>query len=1235
MATIAEIQGAGHTSPLVGETITAEGGIVTAVQGNGFYIQDPEGDGDSSTSEGLFIFTGDTEPSVNVGDKVNVTGEVSEFQPGPQEARNLTQTQIAFPDNVEVLSSGNEVPTPVTIGQGGRIPPSENIDDDDFSQFNPSQAGIDFFESVEGMLVTAQDAQAVGPTNRFGEIFTVVDNGENATGISDRGTLNISEDDFNPEKVQIDFKQEFLPDNFNFPQVNVGAQLGDVTGVVSYDFGNFQIQPTTPFTATSSNIQPETSTIQAGGENLSLASFNVLNLDPKVENVENVANQDQGEVDDDVGNGRFDAIANQIVNNLNTPDIIGLQEIQDNDGAEISNVSAADETLQLLVDRIEAAGGPSYKFIDTPGIVPAFENEQGEIVRPTGGQPGGNIRNAFLYNPERVNLVEGSVEPLTDPQDQAENPDNPFFGSRIPLSATFEFNGEEVTVINNHFSSKGGSSAILGQDQPFEELQNGAQKDLPQDVLNSLAPEERFVNGSFNERIDQAEAVKQFVDNLNADNIIALGDLNEFEFVKPVETLESSLTNLIDTKIPEGERYSFIFQGNSQQLDHILVSNNLAQQAQLDIVHTNNEFADQASDHEPLLASLNLSSDNNMTAPQPSNELQLSVAGRFTTGVFNEGAAEIVDYDPETQRLFVVNSNATTVDILDVSNPNNPTRVNQIDASQFGDGANSVAVKNGIVAVAIEAGEIDAKGKVVFFDTDGNQLGSAEVGVLPDKVAFSPDGTKVITANEGEPNSDYTIDPKGSVSIIDISGGAENLSIDNVANAGFTQFNDQKQELIDQGVRIFGPSPGDDNETATVAQDLEPEFVTVTPDNNTAYVSLQENNALAKVDLNAGEVADILPLGVKDHSNSRNQLDPSDEDGGINFQTIPSMGLFQPDAIDNFTVDGQTFIITANEGDAREFEGNPGFVEEVGLQDLLNNNRLDLNDDDKADVGSTQVSSEETINDLLAPERLGELDFTNATGDTDGDGLIEQLQNFGGRSFSVWNESGELVFDSADDFEQIIADQIEQGILPEAAFNNDNEENAPDSRSDDKGPEPEAVTTGRIDGTPYAFIGLERVGGIMVYNLSNPSNPQFVQYVNNRNFVDDQGNLIPVQSEDGSPNPAAGDLGPEGITFISAEDSPNGEPLVAVGNEISGSTTVYNVNVADQPEEPEPEAGGPVFGSTEADTLEATIDFEGDNNVLFTGAGNDQIFASQGEGNNRIYAGEGSDELVASTEDRL
>ncbi|GGA29480.1 endonuclease/exonuclease/phosphatase family protein [Okeania sp. KiyG1] len=562
---IYDIQGAGHTSTLEGQAVTTTG-IVTAVDTIGFYLQDPTGDGNDATSDGIFVFTGSA-PGVSVGDELQVDGTVSEFTPGGTSTGNLSTTQISSP-TITNLSSGNTLPDAVIIGSGGRVPPTENIDDDAFASFDPTTDGIDFFESLEGMRVTAQNLVATAPTNRFGEIFTVVDNGVGATGISDRGTLNISPDDFNPEKIQIDEDTGILP-GFNLPQVDVSTELGDVTGVVSYDFGNFQIQPTQSFTAGSSTIQAEVTNITPENDQLTVASYNVLNLDP---------NDSDG--DTDVANGRFDTIASQIINNLNTPDIIGLQEVQDNNGSNNDGTIAADETLQTLVDAIAAAGGPDYEFIDNTFITDGA----------SGGQPGGNIRTAFLYNPDRVGLVDGSVQTIGD-QDSG----SAFDGARLPLVADFEFNGQEVSVVSNHFSSKGGSAPILGVEQPFDTRQ-----------------EDTSVNGSLDERQAQANAVQGFVaDTLTADsnaNLVVLGDFNEFEFVSPLNTLEQNLTNLTET-LPENERYSFIFQGNSQSLDHILVSDRLNEGAEFDIVHVNSEFAEtnqRASDHDPLIVSLNL-----------------------------------------------------------------------------------------------------------------------------------------------------------------------------------------------------------------------------------------------------------------------------------------------------------------------------------------------------------------------------------------------------------------------------------------------------------------------------------------------------------------------------------------------------------------------------------------------------------------------------------------------------
>ncbi|MEM6716411.1 MAG: endonuclease/exonuclease/phosphatase family protein, partial [Cyanobacteria bacterium P01_C01_bin.147] len=382
------------------------------------------------------------------------------------------------------------------------------------------------------------------------------------------------------EKIQIDEDSGVF--NFDFPDVNVGDRLGDVTGVVSYSFGNFEILPTEDFTSNiqAAGLQPEVSTIVGDEDTLTVASYNVLNLDPIVEVQANTNNGEARNVDDDLGDGRFAAIAQQIVNNLNTPDIIGLQEVQDNTGGEIvDDIIAADVTLQTLIDAIVAAGGPEYEFIDNTFITD----------EASGGQPGGNIRTAFLYNPDRVTVDEASIQTIG-----GQGAGEAFAGARLPLVATFEFNGQDVIVVNNHFSSKGGSAPILGVEQPFDARQ-----------------EEVNVNGSLDERQRQSQAVQDFVNGLSDDaNVVVVGDFNEFEFVSPVVDLEtnSGLNNLTNT-LPEDERYSFIFQGNSQSLDHILVSDSLLAGAEFDAVHVNAEFAEtanRASDHEPLLVALSL-----------------------------------------------------------------------------------------------------------------------------------------------------------------------------------------------------------------------------------------------------------------------------------------------------------------------------------------------------------------------------------------------------------------------------------------------------------------------------------------------------------------------------------------------------------------------------------------------------------------------------------------------------
>jgi len=903
------------------------------------------------------------------------------------------------------------------------------------------------------------------------------------------------------------------------------------------------------------------------------------------------------------------------------------------------------------------------------------------------------------------------------------------------------------------------------------------------------------------------------------------------------------------------------------------------------------------------------------------SSLTLTPLGTYESGLYDEGAAEIVTYDPATTRAFVVNGSDATIDLLDLSNPTTPTLIKQIDLSAYGAIANSVDFHDGILAAAIENNDKQANGAIVFFTADGDFVSQVEAGALPDMITFSPDGTKVLTANEGEPNGDYDIDPEGSVTIVDIAGGVENVTQANVTQISFAHLN---EATLDDSVRIFGPN-------ATVAQDLEPEYIAVSADSTTAWVTLQENNALAVVDLQAGAVITNAGLGFKDWSrpqatadlytftdlpvlgttaagqeilkggfsglyfegideatgnykflthpdrgpnpdpvdvdddglgerpfalpdyqaqwqrfelnpttgeliwgevtlltradgtpisglpnlagdegfanvdeepidlfgnkldfdlygadlegivmaddgsywlvdeyrpaiyhfdangllieryvpegsndeeagitvgveafpsiyaqrranrgfeavayydgilyafiqspiddpdtrddlNSRRGtsirilafdtttattvgeylymieggavdkigdavalsasellvmerdsafgpdaqkfifhidltnatnlqaidlpqgvqlqseaalamagimpvkkslyvdlaavgytmadkaeglaliddrtlavisdndfgisttfstttglldtpesvtpivlgiihltpigLDGSDLDGVINIQPWPLYGIYQPDAIAAYEVDGETYLLTANEGDARDYDG---YSEEARVGDLL----LDLAIFPNAAV-------------LQADEALGRLSTTTAGSDTNGDGLADRILTYGARSFSIWNSAGELVWDSGSQIAEILAAQYPDD------FNANGDNGSFDNRSDDKGAEPEAVTVGLINEVPYAFVGLERIGGVMVFEISDPTAPRFMTYVNNRDFSVD------------TATDSAGDIAPEGLKFVAGEDSPTGTPLLLVANEVSGSTTIFEIRVGEE-----------------------------------------------------------------------
>lgn len=575
------------------------------------------------------------------------------------------------------------------------------------------------------------------------------------------------------------------------------------------------------------------------------------------------------------------------------------------------------------------------------------------------------------------------------------------------------------------------------------------------------------------------------------------------------------------------------------------------------------------------LVACNDNNDNNNKSEQiePTPEtIKLSVLGHYKTNIFAESAAEIPAYDAASKRLFVVNAQKGLVDVLDASKPEQPIHIAELSARDYlaDSEVNSVAVHNGIVAIAVQAKNKTDAGLVVFFNAkDLSFMSKVAVGSLPDMLTFSPNGKTVLVANEAEPNDDYSIDPEGSVSIIDI----RDIKQPKASIADFRAWNSQKADLMAKGVRIFGPN-------ATVAQDLEPEYITISGDSKTAWVTLQENNAIARIDIAQQKVTDIYPLGYKDHGVMGNELDVSDRDSEIDIKTWAGLvGMYQPDSIANYQVNGQTYLLTANEGDSREwlkdedayFAGNlaQGYVENIRMKHLFNSKGFNTEGDYPAHLqkiangvkgaklnpvtfaycGATATEA----GDCRKDGNLGRLNIawnmgyqTNADGspklDANGRLTYDKLYAYGARSFSIWNTQGQLVWDSGSEFEKKVAE-----LFP-TYFNTDHEAVSLDDRSDNKGPEPEGITLGTIGAKTFAFIGLERMSGVMVYDITTPMQPKFVEYFTTRNFVE-------------TDSAKHGDLGPEGLIFIAAKDSPNGKPLLVVGNEVSGSTAIYQVNV--------------------------------------------------------------------------
>ncbi len=567
------VQGAAHLSPMTGQLVSLQG-IVTAKTRNGFYMQDPNPDNDPATSEGIYVYTG-AAPTVIVGDAVGVSGTVKEYRAGGASSTNLTTTEIDNPGrSVTVVSHGNPLPAPIVLGTGERIPPNTIIEDDATGNvetsgvFDPASDGIDFYESLEGMRVQVNDALVVGPWHNFGsnrEIPVVGDNGANASVLTPRGGIVIRPGDFNPERIILN---DLIAGGPTLSPVNVGDKFpGAIIGVMDYSYGNYKLEVTDLPSVASGGLTRQTAALPPAYQ-LAIGTFNVENLAP-------------GDP-----SSKFSTLADLIVNNLKSPDIVAIEEIQDNSGATDNGIVDASTTYGMLISAIQAAGGPAYVYRQIDPV-----NDQ------DGGAPGGNIRQGFLYRTDRgLTFVDrpggGSTDATTvlpGPRLSFSpgriDPTNPaFLDSRKPLAAEFDFKGDKVFVIANHLNSKSGDQPLFGRFQP--------------PVFSSEV-----------QRIQQAQIIHNFANSILAvdpnANVVVLGDLNDFQFSQSLLTLKGTiLQDLIDT-LPENQRYSYVYDGNSETLDQILVNNSLgARPLAYQVVHVNSEFADQASDHEPQVARL-------------------------------------------------------------------------------------------------------------------------------------------------------------------------------------------------------------------------------------------------------------------------------------------------------------------------------------------------------------------------------------------------------------------------------------------------------------------------------------------------------------------------------------------------------------------------------------------------------------------------------------------------------
>ncbi|MCD1617520.1 ExeM/NucH family extracellular endonuclease [Salipiger marinus] len=1135
-------------SPLRGQTVTVEAIVVGDFQNGdadegrslgGFYLQeeDADADGDASTSEGLYVFDSSFGTDVQVGDKVRVTGTVTEY---------FGMTQLGSVSSVEVISSGNALPTAAVIDLDG-----------DVSQAQDGGYQADL-EAYEGMLVTLPATLTITEQyqlDRFNEVMLFDTNGFEQAGPD--GTTIVGERPFTYSQFntpdaegndaylsEIGGRQIIYDDGLNQQNQPIGnldgfqgystgtaPSMGDtvtnLTGVLDYQWaGNSASQATWRVRGTEDgqnsfdDTNPVADVIAEVAGDIKVASFNVLNF---FTSIDVSGNEGIGPNLDMEGRGAdsVEEYERQLEKTTTAiqglgADVVALVEIE-NDFLEGGIAPGADGAqgdrgiaIAALVDSLNAAEGSDvWAWVD-PGS---------EFV---GGDA---IAGGFIYRSDKVEIADGtSAAFLTDAAVDADLLAQSTVGgifdgsgtSRAPLAVTFAAlaGGEEMTVVVNHFKSKGGTGT-------------GADLDAGDGA------------GSFNnQRVLAAQALDAWLDTnptgSATPNMLLLGDLNAYASEDPIAYLtdEAGFVNVVEEFLDSS--YSYLFDAMLGTLDYAMASVELFAKIvdalewhinadEADALDYNTDFSrdpdifdgsvpTRASDHDPVVVGIDLSEeDSPMTVSLydgASYEGSIEATGALDVqhlASLELDGAEIAAF--AEGKLYVTSSGG--LQIVDIADPANPVLLSTVNFTAAGYGfattdITSVATNGEFVAVALPAADKTEAGKVVLLDLDGNLVASYDTGALPDAVTFSPDGTKILVANEGEPVDLALDNPKGGVTVIDIAAGTDAAT---VTQLDFTAFDGQEDALREAGVRIF--------EGQSVSDDLEPEFISVSADGLTAMVTLQEANAIAVLDLTTMTFTDIVPLGGKDFSDL--QADFSDRDGGMNLTTgNPVIGQFMPDAITSYTAeDGQTYYIIANEGDDRDDFMDPEESERAA--------DVTLDADAFPDAAALQ-----------ADEVLGRLNVTNApllNGDIDGDGDVDQLLAYGARSFSILDETGTMVFDSGDALERIIAAEF-----PELWD---------DGRSDNKGPEPEGVTVGVVGDKAYAFVGLERSNITLIFDVTNPADVSYVGSAGN-----------------------AGDVSPEGTLVISAEDSPTGEALYVVTNEVSATLGIYSLDEAEPAEAP-------------------------------------------------------------------